>query len=357
MSSKLRVGIIFGGRSVEHEVSIVSARSVMGAIDTERYDVVPVGVTKDGRWLSGQDSIRLLDNEKVESDSMGPNVMGSTVLSSLHVVFPLIHGAYGEDGKLQGMLELENIPYVGSGPLASALGMEKDMMKKLFKLNGLPVVEYKSLFWHEWNREKESILRSTAEDLVLPLFVKPANTGSSVGITKVKERTKMHDAVAEAFKYDNKVIIEQGIDAREIECSVLGNEDPEASIPGEIIPCNEFYDYRAKYIDEKSELIIPAQLPEETTKAVQNAATRAFMTLGCSGMARVDFLLEKGTDLLFVNELNTIPGFTPISMYPKLWEASGISYTELITRLIELGIERHRKAGRLLSSYTPDENR
>ncbi len=357
MSSKLRVGIVFGGRSVEHEVSIVSARSVIEAIDKEKFDVVPIGVTKDGRWLSEQDSKSLLDNQRVESAAADLSIMGNTLLSALHIVFPLIHGAYGEDGRLQGMLELASIPYVGSGPLASALGMDKDMMKRLFGLRGLPVVRYRSFFWHEWNRERESTLRSIMEELSFPLFVKPANTGSSVGITKVKEKMKLGDAIEDAFKYDNKVIVEQGIDAREIECSVLGNEEPLASVPGEIVPCNEFYDYRAKYIDERSELIIPAQLPPETSQAVRDIAIRAFTAIECSGMARVDFLLERGTDQMFVNELNTIPGFTPISMYPKLWEASGISYKELITRLIELGMERHRLAGRLVCSYTPDEIR
>ncbi|MEW5807287.1 MAG: D-alanine--D-alanine ligase family protein [Acidobacteriota bacterium] len=385
MREKLKIGIIFGGKSVEHEVSIVSAKGVMAVIDREKFDVIPIGVTKEGRWLSPEDSIRLLNGERIDNDGLNLLVVGSNHFKGLieiddpsaadsgkrsdkdnrrhinrknrtlimDVVFPLIHGAYGEDGKLQGMLELAGIPYVGAGPLSSALGMDKDLMKKLFTLNGIPVAEHRVIYWHEWKNDKDTAAESSVAHLGIPLFVKPANTGSSVGIIKVKEKGKVMPAIENAFGYDNKVILERAIDAREIECSVLGNETPMASIPGEVIPCNEFYDYRAKYIDDRSELIIPASLSEEQVAIVQDLSIRAFRTLECSGMARVDLFLERGTGKFYVNELNTIPGFTPISMYPKLWEASGISYTELITRLIDLGLQRHRLTSRLKTSYSP----
>lgn len=388
MSSKLRVGVVFGGRSVEHEVSIISAKSVMESVDRERFDIIPIGVTKNGRWLSADDSLRLLNGEKVSDGGLNLLAVGSESFrglvavedpacsdsvksmppessgalngdfsrrrSSVDVIFPLIHGAYGEDGKLQGLLELADIPYVGSGPLSSALGMDKDIMKKLFALNDLPVLKCRTVYWHEWKKEKDTIIGSIIREIGIPLFVKPANTGSSVGISKVKDENGILGAVEEAFRYDNKIIAEKGINAREIECSVLGNDNPKASVPGEIVPCNEFYDYKAKYLDERSELLIPAPLSVQQIRSVQEIAVKAFKTLECSGMARVDCLFDKDTGSFYLNELNTIPGFTPISMYPKLWDASGISYRDLISSLIELAVERHRSGKRIETSYRPD---
>lgn len=383
MSSKLRVGFIFGGKSVEHEVSLISAKGVMEAIDREKFDVVPIGVTKSGRWLSHRDSMKLLRGEPVGHEDLNLIVVGShqfkglvcvqdpnlaqeipedtkhaknpqkysREISGVDVVFPLIHGSYGEDGRLQGMLEMANIPYVGSGPLSSALGIDKDIMKRLLRDNGIPTPDYTVIPWPQFEKEGKSIIPSLLNRLDLPLFVKPAHTGSSVGISKVKNPEAVHQAIQEAFKFDDKVIVEKAIDAREIECSVLGNDEPIASIPGEVVPCNEFYDYRAKYIDEGSELIIPAKLPEEKVEDIQSLSIKAFKTLECSGMARVDLFLDKGSNQIYVNELNTIPGFTPISMYPKLLEASGISFQELITKLIHLALERYEQRSRLETSY------
>ncbi len=383
MSAKLMIGVIFGGKTVEHEVSLVSAKSVMEAIDKEKFDVVPIGVSKSGRWLSPSDSMKLLHGEAVVQKDLHLIIMGSNefrglikvkdpgsvenipedmkhvknheecsgYVSKVDVLFPLIHGSYGEDGKLQGMLEMADIPYVGSGHLSSALGIDKDMMKRLLRENGIPVPDYRVIYWGQWEKDKESILKYLLEIFEFPLFIKPAHTGSSVGISKVKNIEMIRQAIQEAFRYDDKVIIEKAIHAREIECSVLGNDEPMASIPGEVIPCNEFYDYNAKYIDDSSELIIPVKLSEGMVKDIQDFSIRAFKTLECSGMARVDLFLENETNHLYVNELNTIPGFTPISMYPKLLEASGISFQDLITRLINLALERYKQRSRLETSY------
>jgi D-alanine-D-alanine ligase len=383
MKSKLRVGIIFGGKSVEHEVSIISAKSVIETMDKERFDVVPMGVTKEGRWLSVSDSIGLLHGDTVDYDDLNLLAVGSkefmglirvpdpgqikkipddqksarydkgrsSDISAVDVVFPLIHGAYGEDGKLQGLLEIANIPYVGAGPLSSAVGMDKDMMKRLFRFNGIPITDYKVIYWSQFEKEGESLVKALLKESGFPVFVKPACTGSSVGISKVKSIESLSHAIREAFRYDEKVLMEKAVLAREIECSVLGNDDPIASIPGEIVPCHEFYDYKAKYIDEGSELIIPAKLSEDLVKEVQQLSIKAFKVLECSGMARVDLFLDKESNKVFLNELNTIPGFTPISMYPKLLEHSGIPFKKLITRLIHLALERHERRKRLESSY------
>lgn len=383
MKSKLKVGIIFGGKSVEHEVSLISAKSVIEAIDKERFEVVPMGVTKEGRWLSSSDSMRLLHGESVDHDDLNLLAVGSEEfmglisvpdpiridkmsedqrsanshkgscmkMSAVDVVFPLIHGAYGEDGRLQGMLDIANIPYVGAGPLSSSVGMDKDMMKRLFRFNGIPIADYKVIYWSQFEKQGDSLVKSLLTESDLPAFVKPSCAGSSVGISKVKKMDSLNHAIREAFRYDEKVLVEKAVNAREIECSVLGNDDLIASIPGEIIPCREFYDYKAKYIDEGSELIIPAKLSEDLVREVQRFSVDAFRALDCSGMARVDLFLDKESDEIYVNELNTIPGFTPISMYPKLLEHSGIPFIELITRLINLALERHEQRMRLVSSY------
>lgn len=356
--TKRRVAILFGGRSAEHEISCVSARSVAEALDPDRYDLVSVGITREGTWhvlpggppelpgpggelpavTSSQGKAVSLSQETGKQELVGED--GSQML--VDVVIPLVHGPYGEDGTVQGLLELAGVPYVGAGVLGSALGMDKAVQKTVLAAAGLPVVPYVAVGESDWSADAAGI-GAAANDLGYPLFVKPANLGSSVGITKVHEPADLADAMAEAFRYDTKAIIEASMEgAREIECAVLGNDDPEASLPGEIVPSGEFYDYRSKYVDEDSELIIPAQLSEHMVASVQRDAVAAFKAIDCSGMARVDFFYGEPEDLI-VNELNTIPGFTSISMYPKLWEASGVTYPQLLDRLIELAIERHER--------------
>jgi len=376
MAEKLRVGVIFGGQSGEHEVSLVSAQGIMNAMDKERYEIIPIGIAKEGRWLTSGEPMKLLQ-------SGGPGVAGQiadtrqaepgtwelvptdrrdlvpgtreTGFPQVDVVFPILHGPYGEDGTVQGLLELADIPYVGAGVLGSALGMDKIAMKGVFKSYGLPVVEHVALKRRDWERDPEAMVELIEKQLGYPCFIKPANLGSSVGISKVHQRSGLAPALALAARYDRRMLAERAVNAREIECSVLGNDEPIASVPGEIIPCREFYDYIAKYIDDRSELIIPADLPPGVIRRIQELAIAAFLAVDCAGMARVDFLLDKDTEELYVGELNTIPGFTPISMYPKLWEASGISYSELIDRLIELALERHADNSRSETSYSPEE--
>ena len=376
MAEKLKVGVIFGGQSGEHEVSLVSAQGIMNAMDKERYEIIPIGIAKEGRWLTSGEPMKLLQ-------SGGPGVAGQiadtrqaepgtwelvptdrrdlvpgtreTGFPQVDVVFPVLHGPYGEDGTVQGLLELADIPYVGAGVLGSALGMDKIAMKGVFKSYGLPVVEHVALKRRDWERDPEAMVELVEKQLGYPCFIKPANLGSSVGISKVHQRSGLAPALALAARYDRRMLAERAVNAREIECSVLGNDEPIASVPGEIIPCREFYDYIAKYIDDRSELIIPADLPPGVTRRIQELAIAAFLAVDCAGMARVDFLLDKDTEELYVGELNTIPGFTPISMYPKLWEASGISYSELIDRLIELALERHADNSRSETSYSPEE--
>lgn len=369
MTRKIRVGVIFGGRSGEHEVSLMSAASIISAIDRDKYEVVPIGITREGRWLLSGDPLKALaagveagngtpvallgdpsqrSLVKVEGET---GVVRASGVGALDVVFPVLHGTYGEDGTVQGLLELANIPYVGAGVLASAVGMDKVTMKAVFSQRGIPVVRHLVFLRREWEQNPEDILRQVETGLGYPCFVKPANLGSSVGVSKAKNREQLAAAMDLAVRYDRKLIVEEGLDAREIECSVLGNDDPIASVPGEIVPCNEFYDYRAKYIDGKSELFIPADLPPGITREVQRLAVEAFKAIDCAGMARVDFFIARKENLVYVNEINTIPGFTKISMYPKMWEASGISYPELINRLIELAIERHADKNRSLTRY------
>lgn len=351
---KIRVGILFGGRSGEHEVSLTSARGIMEAINKDKYEVVPIGITKSGHWLTGRDiHQRLLDaaaghpviadhltrTDQVSSESALMLPVEET--GPLDVVFPVLHGPHGEDGTVQGFLELLGLPYVGAGVMASAVGMDKAVCKDIFRAHNLPIVPHLTFLRRQWQTDPEGILDRCEATLFYPLFVKPANLGSSVGVHKAKNRAELQAGLEDAAQYDRKLIVEQGIDAREIELSVLGNDEPIASIPGEIVPSREFYSYAAKYLDDSSELLIPAPLEPAQVRTFQDLAIKAFQVLDCSGMARCDFLLDKQTGDIFINELNTIPGFTPISMYPKLWEASGLSYKELIDRLIELALERY----------------
>ncbi len=375
MSDKLRVGIIFGGRSGEHEVSLASARSIMREIDRTRYEVVPIGITKDGEWIVGGDPMRELA-EGVETGSSPAAILAdpsrrgvwrvrseggtgaartlmAVCQAELDVVFPVLHGTFGEDGTVQGFLELAGIPYVGCGVLASALAMDKAAAKAAFRAGGLPVLPYVVIKRKEWERDPAGVIAAIGESLPgYPLFVKPANLGSSVGVSKVHDADELPAALALAARYDRKLVVERGIAAREIEVSVLGNDDPVASVPGEVVPCREFYDYRAKYIDEGSELLIPAPLEDAMRERVRQMALSAYRLLDCAGMARADFLLDKESGELWISELNTIPGFTQISMYPKLWEASGLSYSRLIDRLIELAIERFEDKSRSETRYT-----
>jgi D-alanine-D-alanine ligase len=349
---RIRVGVIFGGRSGEHEVSLRSAESILKAIDRNKYEVVPIGITHEGRWLASRSALAMLPAkdqiQKVLMDGESITLPAEPAGQGfVDVIFPMLHGTYGEDGTIQGLLELANVPYVGAGVLGSAVGMDKDVMKRLLREAGLTIVEY----WTVRKAEMDAFLQAQIGNLPYPVFVKPANLGSSVGITKVHAAEELPAALQTAAEYDRKIVVEQGIDAREIELSVLGNDDPIASIPGEIIPSREFYDYNAKYVDEDSQLLIPAPLTTQQTSEAQRLGIAAFKVLECSGMARVDLFLEKPSGKFYVNEINTLPGFTTISMYPKLWEASGIPYSELIDRLITLAIERHAEKNKLRTKY------
>lgn len=364
MTDKLRIGVLFGGQSGEHEVSLTSARAVMAALDREKYEVVPIGITKDGRWLFGGPVLATLEAaadqsllptgtdrsvSPVEADAAAlvPTDESFSLLHKQHaldVVFPVMHGPMGEDGTIQGMLELSGLPYVGCGVLASAVGMDKAMMKAAFAAAGLPQVPWLLVRKIDWQRNPEQVYATIEERLRYPVFVKPANMGSSVGVSKATDRASLQQALEVAASYDRRIVVEQGIDAREIEVSVLGNDDPIASVPGEIVPSNDWYDYNAKYIAGESKTLLPAPISEELTEQVRSMAIRAFAAIDGSGLSRVDFLLERTTETLYLNEVNTMPGFTSISMYAKMWQASGISYTELLDRLIELALERHRNA-------------
>jgi D-alanine-D-alanine ligase len=385
---KLRVGVLFGGRSGEHEVSLLSAASVLKAIDKNKYDVVPIGITKEGRWVTAAHAARLLKGHTSDARRSRPLRAGDpettsaaavlakgegvvvppipgenhtalvpfeTSAGELHaaptpidvdIIFPVLHGTFGEDGTIQGLLELADIAYVGAGVLGSAAGMDKDVMKRLFRDAGIPIVKHITLLRSAWFADPKQVRRQIESALKYPVFVKPANLGSSVGISKVHDTSELAVALDEAARYDRKLVIEEGVGgnkgkAREIECSVLGNDEPMASVPGEVVPIKEFYDYNAKYLDKGSKLIVPAHLPKRKQAEVQKLAVAAFRAVDCAGLARVDFLMDPRSGKMYVNEINTIPGFTSISMYPKLWAASGIAYSELIDRLIQLGLERH----------------
>jgi D-alanine-D-alanine ligase len=380
---KLRVGILFGGRSGEHEISLLSAASVLQALDKDKYEVVPIGITKEGRWVSQAHAERLLKGGQLAHETnlragdpaatpgaavlakgesvIVPPIPGSGSLIpfeserrgtdqgiNVDVIFPVLHGTFGEDGTIQGLLELADIPYVGAGVLGSAAGMDKDIMKSLFVAASLPIVKHVTLLRSQWERDPKKVTREVEKKLKYPVFVKPANLGSSVGISKVSHRKELGAAIETAASYDRKIVVEQGVGgkkhkARELECSVLGNDEPVASIAGEIVPSAEFYDYTAKYLDEGSQLVIPARITKKQMKQLQEMAIAAFQAVDCSGLARVDFLMDPKSGKIFLNEINTMPGFTSISMYPKLWAASGIEYPQLIDRLVQLGLERYRE--------------
>lgn len=362
MARRIRVGILFGGKSAEHEVSLQSAKSIVDAIDKSKYDVTLIGIDKEGQWYLNDASTFLLhaDNPKLialnkgnegvtlvpgaQSDKNLMSLSGTGAVGAIDVLFPILHGPYGEDGAVQGLSKLANIPFVGAGVLGAAVSMDKDVMRRLLIAGGIPTANFVAV-------DKVSMgdisYSEITQRLGLPCFVKPANLGSSVGVSKVENEDQFKGAIKDAFQYDNKIVIEEFILGREIECSVLGNEDPIASVPGEVVPRHAFYSYDAKYIDDQgADLRIPAELPEGVAKEVQNLAIKTFKTLCCEGMARVDFFVTEDRKV-YANELNSIPGFTKISMYPKLWEASGIPYTELIDKLIQLALERHKRESKL----------
>jgi D-alanine-D-alanine ligase len=374
MTPKIRVGVIFGGRSGEHEVSLASARSVMGAIDRDKYEIVPVGITKEGRWIASGDPMKALEAGDAGASQPAallgdPSRRGlmrlddteraveATHLAELDVIFPVLHGPYGEDGTVQGLLELAGIPYVGAGVTGSAVGMDKAIFKDVMRAHGLPIVDSLVFKRREWDADPEGVMERIEERLGYPVFTKPVNLGSSVGISKCHDRAGLAAGLAEAARYDRKLLVEAAVPAaREIEVSVLGNDDPIASVPGEIIPSREFYSYDSKYLDtgkDASDLLIPAPISPEQTELARDLAIRAYKAIDCAGMARADFLLSGETGELYVNELNTLPGFTVISMYPKLWEATGIPYPELIDRLIGYALERYDDKSRSETSYQP----
>ena len=359
---KLKVGILFGGKSGEHEVSFCSASSIIGAINLEKYEVMPIGITKEGYWLSPEKSRQALLTGRVEGketvcwesrtdkhqfiivDHQDSN-LSCSFLEKLDVIFPVLHGPYGEDGTIQGLLELMNIPYVGSGVTASSLAMDKELMKKIFLQEGLPQTRWLMVKRKRWKNEPESVLAEIEKKMHYPLFVKPTNLGSSVGVSKVKKREGLAAALDKAALYDRKVLIEEGIEnIIEVECSVLGNDEPEVSVIGEIKPAGEYYDYDAKYMDENTQLIIPAGIPDKVVQQIQRISKLAFLAIDAAGFARVDFFVQKRKKSywIYLNEINTIPGFTRVSMYPKLWEKSGIGFSELIDKLIQLGLERYQ---------------
>lgn len=362
---RLRVGVLFGGRSGEHEVSLASAASVIRALDPEKYDVVPIGITKDGRWLVGTGAQKMLPEvlRTGERVFLPPDPTAATIVPvqqgsgrpsiTVDVVFPVLHGTFGEDGTIQGFLELAGLPYVGPGVLSSAVGMDKDVQKRLFEQAGLPVVPYLAIRRSDWEREPAAIERLVKKKFRFPVFIKPATLGSSVGMTRVKTAKELGAGLSLAAEFATKIMVERNVVGREIEVAVLGNDDVKASIPGEIVPHREFYDYAAKYLEEGTRLLIPAPLTKKQAAQFQDLAVRAFRAIDGAGMARCDFFLEKRTGKIFVNELNTIPGFTSISMYPKLWEASGLSYSQLIDRLIELALDAHKEKARTKYSIEP----
>ncbi len=355
---KLRVGVIYGGKSGEHEVSVRSAASIFRYLDPDKYEAVPIRIEKSGRWALGGNPPQAMsaaaDAEGTQAEALQPIEPSAAVTApGLDVIFPVLHGPYGEDGTVQGLLELANVPYVGAGVLGSAAGMDKAVMKTLFAASGLPIVAHRVVLRREWDRDPRGIEARLAASLGYPMFVKPANLGSSVGISKARDAGGFADAMALALQFDRKIVVEAAVpDARELECAVLGNDDPRASIVGEVVPSREFYDYEAKYLDDTSELLIPAPLGASQTADIQRLAVEAFQAVEGAGMARVDFLLARATGDIFVNEVNTIPGFTTISMYPKLWDASGLAYPALLDRLITLALERHAEKQRLRTSIT-----
>lgn len=347
MENNITVGIIFGGQSGEHEVSLMSSSNVIEALQSNEYNIVKIGITKDGKWTIYEGDVEkirngtwLKDKSKLIKDF---SIFNHPKIKSIDIFFPVLHGPNGEDGTIQGLFQLLNKPFVGCGVLASAVGMDKIYSKILFENAGLPQGEYLSIIRDDWNRKNEEIIRKIEQKFCYPVFIKPANMGSSVGISKAHNKEELVKGINEATKFDRKILLEEYINCREIECAVLGNDDPKASVLGEIIPSHEFYDYKAKYFDDgKSKLIIPAPLDKELTDKISEYAVTAFKAIDGSGLARVDFFVEKDTNNIYINEINTMPGFTNISMYPKLWELKGLSYKKLIEKLIDFGIKRYK---------------
>jgi len=357
LDRKLRVGVIFGGRSGEYEVSLMSARSVLGVLDPNRYDVIQIGISHEGAWLTGQKVLEAMEKGQLEQlqiaallpDPVWPGLYSIRktasgnlleLLNYLDVVFPVLHGTFGEDGTLQGLLDLADVAYVGAGVIGSSVGMDKGVFQSVMQANQIPVLETMVILRGDLAKYMDEIITRAEKMAPYPLFTKPANLGSSVGVCKCHNRADLLEGLMDAARYDRRILIQRGVNAREIEVSVLGNDDPEASIPGEIIPSREYYSYEAKYVDNASELLIPAPIPEAVSELARQLAVRAFKAIDCQGMARVDFLLDRDRNELYLNELNTIPGFTSISMYPKLWEACGLPYPKLVDRLIELAMQR-----------------
>ncbi len=366
---KLRIGVIFGGRSGEYEISLMSARSVLGVLDPERYEVTQIGITNDGAWLTGENVLEVMEKGHLGSLHSAvllpdPNFEGLVtinktehglqmeLLSKLDVVFPVLHGTYGEDGTIQGLFEMADIAYVGAGVLGSSVGMDKGVFQAVMQAHHIPVVKTIVVLRNDLAEHLDEVIAMAEKMSDYPLFVKPANLGSSVGVSKCQNRADLLEGLMEAARYDRRILVQHGVNSREIEVSVLGNDAPEASVPGEIIPSREYYSYEAKYIDNASELLIPAPIPEEMTGLVKELAIRAFKAIDCQGMARVDFLLDRDSGELFLSELNTIPGFTSISMYPKLWEACGLAYPKLVDRLIELALDRKAENQKTEHRYT-----
>ena len=373
---KLKLAVLFGGRSGEHEVSLMSARSVLSVLDPERYEVTQVGITKDGRWFTGPDAIGALENGVTDQLkhvilSPDPSEQGLYVLrgpalsgdegtqyeklTDIDVFFPVMHGTYSEDGTMQGLLEMADVAYVGAGVVGSAVGMDKGIFKDVMVANDIPVVDTLVVLRREIEGDMETVIRRAEEMSDYPLFTKPANLGSSVGVTKCNNRSDLQEGLFEAAAFDRRVLIQHGVkNVREIEVSVLGNDDPQASVPGEVVPSREFYSYESKYVDGTSGLLIPAPLPTETAEVIRQIAVRAYKAIDCAGMARVDFMIDKDTNAIYLNEVNTIPGFTKISMYPKLWEATELPYAKLVDRLIELALERKDERDRTKREYRSD---
>jgi D-alanine-D-alanine ligase len=365
MTGKTKLGLIFGGRSGEHEVSLMSARSVMDAIDTDRYQVLQIGITKEGHWRFGPDVLQAFaegDYQVGERVTILPEPGSGglflwspdeplSLASTLEVVFPVLHGTFGEDGTVQGLLELADIAYVGAGVLASSVAMDKGLFKRIMQAHHIPVLDWTVLQGALIDHDTDEAIRLAEAVGEYPLFIKPANMGSSVGVSKATNRSDLMEGMLEARQFDRRIVVEQGIGAREIEVSVIGNENPQASIPGEVVPGADFYSYQAKYIDDTSELLIPAPLDPETAEEIRRLAVEAYAAIDGAGFARVDFLLEKSTDKVYMNEINTIPGFTKISMFPKLWEASGLDYPSLVQELIDLATARQAQKSGLSRSY------
>ena len=367
---KLRVGVIFGGRSGEHDVSLQSAQSVLAALDPAKYEVIPIGITRTGRWLSGDPLTALLARTAAQPATLLPDPgandllaleldnaqpAGLTTISQLDVVIPVLHGTYGEDGTVQGLLELANLPYVGAGVVGSAVGMDKAIFKQVMAAAGIPVLPWRLVLATAWTADPEGVLDELEAAFHYPVFVKPANLGSSVGISRCDDRARLRRGLAEAARFDRRLVVEQGADIRELEVAVLGNEQPSASIVGEIRPRRAFYDYVAKYVSDDSELLIPAPLDPDVAAEVRRMAVAAYQAIDCAGLGRVDLMLDRRTGALYMNEINTMPGFTRISMYPKLWEASGVAYGDLLDRLIDLALARHVVKNRLVTDFSVED--